>query len=119
MEIDEAQELVIREALRRLGPKSQLDTAILQAQIAGVVREQGEAIFAELSEPARRRLRKEGLRINQQSAHLERINEAIEYGRSLIAKYKVETLGELRQEQQLEFGRLWAIATGGVKMHEN
>jgi hypothetical protein len=44
---------------------------------------------------------------------------AIEYGRSLIAKYKVETLGELPPEEQLEFARLWANATGGVKSHDN
>jgi hypothetical protein len=28
-------------------------------------------------------------------------------------------LGELPQEVQLEFARLWANATSGVKMHEN
>jgi hypothetical protein len=41
------------------------------------------------------------------------------YGRLLVAKYKVEMLGELPQEEQLEFARLWANATSGVKMHEN
>ena len=119
MEIDEANEIVICEALRRLGPKARLDPALLQEQIAEVVKQQGEAIFAQLSEAARQRLRREGLRINEQTARLGRINEAIEYGRSLVAKYKVETLGELPQEEQHEFARLWANAMGGVKLHEN
>jgi hypothetical protein len=119
MEIDDATKLVIREALRRLGPEARLDPALLQKQIAEVVREQGETIFAKLSEAARQRLRREGLRINEQTARLGRINEAIEYGRSLVAMYKVETLGELPQQEQLEFAHLWANATGGVKWHEN
>jgi hypothetical protein len=119
MEIDEANELVIREALRRLGPKARLDPAVLQEQIAAVVKEQGETIFAQLSEEARQRLHREGLRLNEQTARLGRINEAIEYGRLLVAKYKVETLGELPQEEQLDFARLWANATGGLNFHEN
>jgi hypothetical protein len=119
MEIDEANEIVIREALRRLGPEARLDPAFLQEQIAEVVKQQGETIFAQLSENARRQLRKEGLRINERTARLKRINEAIEHGRALIAKYEVETLGELPQEEQLEFARLWANATGGVKLHDN
>lgn len=119
MEINEANEIVIREALRRLGPQARLDPALLQEQIAEVVRVQGETIFAKLSEVARQRLRREGVRIDEQTARLGRINKAIEYGRSLIAKYNVETLGELPQEEQLEFARLWAIATGGAKLHEN
>jgi hypothetical protein len=119
MEIDEANELVIREALRRLGAEARLDPAILQEQIAEVVRLQGEAIFAQLSETARRRLHMEGLRINEQNAHLRRINEAIEYGRSLVAKYMVKTLGELPLEEQVEFARLWSNATGGARLHEN
>ena len=119
MEIDDATELVIREALRRLGPEARLDPALLQEQIAEVVKEQGETIFAQLSEAARQRLRKEGLRINEQTARLGRINKAIEYSRSLIAKYNVETLGELPQKEQLEFARLWANATGGMKSQEN
>ena len=59
-------------------------------------------IFAQLSEADRQQLRKKGLRINEQTARLRRINEAIEYGRSLVAKYKVETLGELPPQEQLE-----------------
>jgi hypothetical protein len=119
MEIDDANELVIREALRRLGPDARLDPMLLQEQIEEVVRQQGETIFAQLSEEARERLRREGLRINEQTARLGRIEEAIAYGLSLVAKYKVETLGELPQEEQLEFVRLWAIATGGGKSREN
>lgn len=119
MEIDQANEIVIREALRRLGPDPQLDPAVLQELIADVVKEQGETIFAQLSHAARQQLRNEGLRINEQNSHLARISEAIEYGRSLVAKYKVETLGELPQKEQLEFARLWTIAAGGAKPHEN
>jgi hypothetical protein len=119
MEIDDATEMVIREALRRLGPNACLDPALLQEQIAEVVKQQGETIFAQLSEAAHQRLRREGLRINEQTARLGRINEAIEYGRSLVGEYKIETLGELPQEEQLEFARLCANATGGVKLHEN
>ncbi len=119
MEIDGATEMVIREALRRLGPNARLDPALLQEQIAEVVKQEGETIFTQLSEAARQRLREEGLNLNEQAARLGRINEAIEYGRSLVAKYKVEKLGELPQEEQLEFVRLWANATGGVKLHQN
>ena len=119
MEIDDATAMVIREALRRLRPNARLDPALLQEQIAEVVKQQGEIIFAQLSEAARQRLRREGLRINEQTARLGRINEAIEYGRSLVGKYKIESLGELPQEEQLEFARLWANATGGVKLDEN
>jgi hypothetical protein len=119
MEIDDANEQIIREAFRRLGPHARLDPALLQEQIAEVVREQGETIFAKLSEVARQRLLREGLRINEQTARLGRIKKTIEYGRSLVAKYNVETLGELPQEEQLEFVRLWANATGGAKLHEN
>ena len=39
MEFDEANELIIREALRRLGPDAPLDPAILQEKIAEVVKE--------------------------------------------------------------------------------
>lgn len=119
MEINEANELIIRETLRRLGPKSSLDPELLQEKIAEVIKEQGEIIFAQLSDEARQQLRREGLRINEQIARLGRINETIEYGRSLIAQYNVETLGELPPEEQLEFARLWANATGGAKLHEN
>ena len=119
MELDDANEMVIREALRRLGPDAQLDPAILQEQIAEVVKEQGETIFAQLNEAARQQLRRDGLRTSELIARLGRINEAIEYGRSLIAEYNVETLGELPQEEQLEFARLWANATGGAKVQEN
>ena len=119
MEIDEASELVIREALRRLGPEARVDPVLLQEQIAKVVKRQGETIFAQLSDGAREQLRREGLKINEATARLGRINEAIEYGRSLVAEYKVETLGELPQEEQREFARLWANATGGVRVHEN
>ena len=119
MELDDANEMIIREALRRLGPDAQLDPAILQEQIAEVVKEQGETIFAQLSEAAREQLRRGGLRMSKQIARLGRISEAIEYGRSLIAKYRVQTLGELPQEEQREFARLWMAATGGAKPHEN
>jgi hypothetical protein len=119
MEIDDATELVIREALRRLGPSARLDPSLLEKQIAQVVKEQGGTIFSQLSEAARQQLRNEGLRMSEATARLGRINEAIEYCRSLVAKYKVETLGELPQEEQREFARLWANATGGSKMHEN
>lgn len=119
MEIDKANELVIREVLRRLGPKARLDPALLQEQIAKVVKQQGEVICSQLSEAARQQLRREGLRIHEQTARLARINEAIEYGRLLVAKYNVEILGELPQEEQLKFARLWANASGGVKLHEN
>jgi hypothetical protein len=119
MEIGDANEIVIREALRRLVPGERLDPVILREKIADVVKQQGETIFAQLSEEARRQLRREGLRIKEQIGRLRRINEAIEYGCSLVAKYKVKTLGELPQEEQLEFARLWANATGGVKLHEN
>jgi hypothetical protein len=119
MEIDEANEMIIRAALQRLGPEARLDSALLQEQIAEVVRLQGETIFAQLSEAARQQLRREGLRIKEQTARIKRINEAVEYGLSLVAKYKVETLGQLPQEEQLEFARLWANATGGVKLHQN
>ena len=84
-----------------------------------MVREQGETIFAQLSHEARERLRRDGLRLGEQTARLERINEAIQYGRWLIARYNAETLGELPPEEQLEFARLWANATGGAKLHEN
>jgi len=119
MEIDEAREMIIREALRRLGPEACLDRVLLQEQIVEVVKQQGDTIFAQLSEAARERLRREGFRMNEQTARLGRIDEAIEYGRFLIATYKVKTLGELPQEEQLEFARLSANATGGAKLHEN
>jgi hypothetical protein len=119
MEIDEANRLVIREVLRRLGPEARLDPALLQKQIAEVVKEQGETIFAQLSEAARQQLHREGLTISEQTARIKRFNEAIEYGHSLIAKYNVETLGELPPEEQIEFARLWANATGGLNFHAN
>jgi hypothetical protein len=119
MKIDEANKIVIREALRRLGPEARLDPALLQDRIADVVKEQGATIFAQLGEEARQQLRREGLRITEQTARLGRIKEAIEYGPFLIATYKVETLGELPQVEQLKFARLWANATGGAKLYEN
>lgn len=119
MEIDEASELVIREALKRLGPEARLDPVLLQKQIAEVVKQQGETIFTQLSETARQRLRREGLRINEQAVRHGRMKEAIEYGLSLIAKFKVETLAELPQDEQREFARLWVNAMGGVKLHDN
>ena len=119
MDINEANEMVIREALRRLGPEARLGPDLLQEQIAEVVKEQGETIFAQLSDEAREQLRRDGSRMSEQIARLARINEAIEYGRSLIAKYRVQTLGELPQEEQREFARLWMAATGGAKPHEN
>ena len=119
MEIDDANKVIIREALRRLGPEARLDPALIQEQIAEVVREQGEAIFAQLTDEAREQLRREGHRLKEQAARLRRINEAMAYGCSLIAKYNAVTLSDLPQEEQLEFARLWVNATGGVKLHEN
>ena len=119
MEIHDANELIIAEALRRLGPEARLDPARLQEQIAELVKQKCEAIFAQLSEMGREQLRREGLRIDEQTARLGRINEAIEYGRALVARYQVETLDELPPEEQLEFARLWANATGGTKLNEN
>jgi hypothetical protein len=119
MEIDEANEVIIRMALRRLGPGARLDPVLLQEQIAEVVKQQGEAIFAQLSDQAREQLRREGLGLKDQAARLARLEEAIEYGRFLIAEYNAETLGELPQEEQLKFVRLWANATGAAKLNEN
>jgi hypothetical protein len=53
IELDEANEIIIREALRRLGPKARLDTVRLQEQIEKVAQEQAETIYAQLSEAAR------------------------------------------------------------------
>lgn len=61
---------------RKVAPPARLDPALLQEQIAEVVKHQGEAIFAQLSEAARQQLHREGLKINERVAHLERINEA-------------------------------------------
>jgi len=72
-----------------------------------------EKLFAQLSDEARGQLLREGLRVKDQAARLKSLEEAIEYGRGLIVKYDAETLGELPQEEQLEFARLWANATGG------
>lgn len=119
MEIDEATRLVIREALRRLGPGARLDIVLLEEKIAEVVKQEGETIFAKLSNEAREQLRREGRLMNEQAVHLDRISEAIEYGRLLVAKYNVETLGELPREEQIEFARLWTNAGGGAKVHEN
>jgi hypothetical protein len=60
MEIDDANERVIREALRRLGPNARLDPALLQEQIAEVVKQQRETIFAQLGEAACQRLPSNG-----------------------------------------------------------
>jgi len=119
MEIDDATEIVFREALRRLCPGSELNPDLLQRTMAEVVQERGEFIFAQLSDEARGQLLREGLRVKDQAARLKRLEEAIEYGRGLIAKYDAETLGELPQEEQLEFARLWANATGGAKLDQN
>jgi hypothetical protein len=119
IELDEANEIIIREAFRRLGPEARHNTMRLQEQIEEVAKEQAETIYAQLSEAAREQLRMTGLRINEQIARLARINEAIAYGRFLIAKFKVKTLGELPEEEQREFARLWMAATGGCKPQEN
>jgi hypothetical protein len=119
IELDEANEIIVREASRRLGPKACLNTVRLQEQIEEVAKEQAETIYAQLSEAAREQLRRNGLRINEQIARLARINEAISYGRFLIAKFKVKTLRELPQEEQREFARLWMAATRGARMREN
>jgi len=40
-------------------------------------------------------------------------------GRSLVGKYKIESLGELPQEEaNWSLPRLWANATGGVKLDD-
>ena len=88
---------------RRLGPNARLNPTLLQEQIAAVVKEQGETIFSQLTESARQQLRREGLTLKEQIARLERIEAAIESGRSLIATYGAETLGELPAHEQLEF----------------
>jgi hypothetical protein len=119
IELDEANEIIIREAFRRLGPEERLDTVRLQEQIEEVAEEQAETIYSQLSDAAREQLRITGLRISEQIARLTRINEAIDYGRFLIAKYKVETLGKLPEEEQRTFARLWMAATGGSKLREN
>jgi len=119
MNIRDATEMVIREALQRLGPEERLDPSLLQRQIAEVIKQKGETIFAQLNETDRQQLRHEGLRINEDSARLARINETIEYGRSLIAKYNVKTFGELPKEEQIEFARMWVSAAGGAKLQDN
>jgi len=45
MNIRDATEMVIREALQRLGPEERLVPALLQKQIAEVIKQKGEAIF--------------------------------------------------------------------------
>jgi hypothetical protein len=98
MELDDANEMVIREALRRLGPDAQLDPAILQEQIAEVVKQQGETIFAQLNEAARQQLRRDGLRMSEQIARLGRINEAIEYGRFLSPRIRSRPWASCRRK---------------------
>jgi len=119
MEIDEAAELIIPGALQRLDPNVRLDPTLLQERIAEVVEKQGEAIFAQLTDEACEQLRREGHRMREEGTRLTRIIEAIEYRRSLIARYGAETLDDLPQEEQLEFARLWVNAVGGVKPQEN
>jgi hypothetical protein len=119
MELDEANKWVIREAIRRLGSQARLDPVKLREQLADVVREHGKEIFAKLSEQGRVRLLKEGRTLQAQAARLRRIDEAIQYGRWLIDRYQVETLGELPEGEQLEFARLWANAIGGARPYEN
>jgi hypothetical protein len=115
----EANKLLINEALRRLWPNPCLDRTLLQEQIAAVVKEQGETIFAQLSDEAREQLRREGYRMREEGARLTRINEAVEYGRSNVARYSAETLGDLPLEEQSEFARLWVSAVGGARPQEN
>jgi hypothetical protein len=119
VELDEANKWVIREAIRRLGSQARLDPVELRKQLANAVREHGEESFAKLSEQGRVRLLKEGRTLQAQEARLRRIDEAIQYGRWLIDRYQVETLGELPQGEQLEFTRLWANAIGGARPYEN
>jgi hypothetical protein len=119
IELDQANEIIIREAFRRLGPNARLDSERLQKQIEEIAKEQAETIYAQLSEAAREQLRITGLRISERIARLARINEAIDYGRFLIAKFKVKTIGELPEEEQCTFARLWMAATGGTKLREN
>jgi hypothetical protein len=119
IELDQANEIIIREALQRLGPNARCDTVRLQEQIDEVAKEQAETIYAQLSETARDQLRITGLRIRERIARLARINQAIDYGHFLIGKFKVKTLGELPEEEQRTFARLWMAATGGAKLREN
>ena len=119
MEIDEANATILLEALRRMGSKPQFNLALIRERIAEVVEQQGEAIFAQLSEAARGHLRRVGLPSNAEIDRLERVNEAVEYGRFLIVTYKVETVGELPEEEQHEFTRLWIAARGGANSQEN
>jgi hypothetical protein len=119
IELDQANEIIIREAFRRLGPKARLNMVRLQEQIDEIAKEQAETIYAQLSEAARDQLRITGPRISERIARLARINEAIEYGHFLIAKFTVKTLGELPEEEQRTFARLWMAATGGAKLREN
>jgi hypothetical protein len=80
IELHEANEIIVREAFRRLGAKACLDTVRLREQIDEVAKEQAETIYAQLSDAAREQLRRKGLRISEQIARLARINEAIDYG---------------------------------------
>ena len=48
MEIEDASDLIFREALKRLDPGRKLDTEALHQKMAEVLQEQGETIFAQL-----------------------------------------------------------------------
>jgi hypothetical protein len=119
MEIDEATEIIFRAALKRLGPEARLDPLKLQEQIAEVIHENGEAIFAQLSAGAREHLRTKGFKLNEHAVKRERIRRAIAYGCFLIAKFSAETVGELPEEEQSKFALLWANAPGAARPHEN
>lgn len=119
MDIDEATDIIVRAALQRLIPEDRLDPMKIREQITEVLREQGETIFAQLSNEARDQLRRDGRMIDQQLVRLSRIDELIDYGRSLIAKYKAQTLDELPYEEQAKFARLWESATSGAKVNDN
>ena len=119
MNLDEANEWVIRAAIRRLGPEARLDPAKLQEQLGEIVRQHGEEIFGKLSEEARGELRRQGRSLKAQEVRLRRIDEAIAYGCWLIARYGAETLGELPLHEQAEFSRLWSLAAGAAKADEN
>jgi len=44
MEIDEANELIFRAALKRLGPDTRFDPVLLQEQITAVIKQDGETL---------------------------------------------------------------------------
>lgn len=113
LDLQDADEIIIREVFRRLGPKAHHDTVRFQEHVEEVANEQAETIYAQLSDAAHEQLRMTGLRISEQIARLERINEVIAYGRFLIATFKAKTLGSYRKKTNANlhaFGWLLLVA---------